>query len=867
MNSKTIIKRTLPLIIALLVIIILAVSCTIFSKDKKSPSVSNPDAAFLTAGNITIKKGLIYDELKNQKGLDAILTMIDRALLTSTQDKEGNNFYDSVSEERIDKAIEDAMFPNGRNDDPTEDDKVIEKWAQSMSIGYGLRTESQRRAYYRLSLAKEDYARNQIQVEYEESIANNDPDTESTYDDDTVTTDAIATYYDNNYKNSYWAIIIPYNTLNEAKTALSQLGIVINKDANGVDSWFWGNDNTELTAEQIKQAFIDLYNNAYSYKAPGYPNLDPADNIVIGPDQYSIVESKIVFNTTYDAENEDNPQNLLFHTDSDLNSIYYSSSSVSMAAYLKSLDSYMVDESKINKAYSINPRTWSSASQQYFVFKINQVAAEKQIDVEQAIIEKLLDNKNTDAYRKTALNKLRADNNLFIYDTTLETGYISSYDATHAKTKKENKTVVASIDDLSITADELFTELANKYGVLSSFDFYANELILYSEYNTIYDYTAKKVLNEKEWKTINDQVADIKTAFKANAYYNYGYGVSYGWENFLRDYYRVSSADELKIYFLRQAVVQEFVKTATKTEDLWESIYAPQMDKIYDEYLSATGVHLLIFKKDSEGNLIKPSEWTVYENEVAEELYDSLLTRLASTLPSKYQTLLESTVMAEFKNAPKYVATLPQDILSQPVYGPTSEWVLVDADDYLYSKAKTAGLEIKFESLSVTAGQMVTEFEEAVRAIWDKAETANSFGSEPIIYDKTYGDYLVTDFGYHVYVNLTTTNRTTLKVSGVDTVVGLPTQEQVVAYEKNDADPDLTTLIKSSITTYFSPIKTEIKGDYFYKVKLYEYYLTKIADITFAEATLNANGELAEIINYQIDSYYSYLTYVKNPKE
>jgi hypothetical protein len=139
--------------------------------------------------------------------------------------------------------------------------------------------------------------------------------------------------------------------------------------------------------------------------------------------------------------------------------------------------------------------------------------------------------------------------------------------------------------------------LSKKYGVLSSFDFYSNEFILYSEYNTIYDYANKVVLDQEEWDSIDEQIDDIKTNFKSNAYYQYGYGVSYGWDNFLTDYYRVSNVDELKIFFLRQAVIEEFMEQVTDTEDLWDSIYAPKLDKAYDDYLSATGIHLLIRKQ------------------------------------------------------------------------------------------------------------------------------------------------------------------------------------------------------------------------------------------------------------------------------
>jgi hypothetical protein len=193
-------------------------------------------------------------------------------------------------------------------------------------------------------------------------------------------------------------------------------------------------------------------------------------------------------------------------------------------------------------------------------------------------------------------------------------------------------------------------------------------------------------------------------------------------------------------------------------------------------------------------------------------------------------------------------------------------WVLVDQADYLYSKAKTAGLDIKFESLTITQGQMVDEFEAAVRTIWNEPMKAivlvqnQSFMIKHmmIIWSLNWISCLC---------QLNNNQSYNLKVATVDTVVPLPTKEQVLIYEENDADPDLTTLIKKSITTYFSPIKTEIKGDYYYMTQLYEYYLDNIAGITYADSTLNANGELAQIINYQIDNYYSYLTYVANPDD
>ncbi len=867
MNSKAIIRKTLPLIIALVVIIIVAVSCTIFSKEKSVPWISNSDDDYFTKGNIVIKNNEMYSELRNQKGIATLVSMVDEYLLSVTKNANDVSYLDAVTAQEIADEIETAIFPNGRTGVVADDDKTITDWEQSMFLGQGLRNQDEIDDYYRLVLAKEAYTRDELVKAYEESISNNDEDDEDTFEDDTITAEDIEKYYDSNYTTSYWTVIINYSTLNEAKVALSQLGIEIGKNASDQACWVWGATDVALTAEEIKQAFIDLYNNKFSYKVSGYPNADPNDNQYLGSDQYQTVAGEIIFNTTLDSD-EDSLKNLFYYTNAELTAITSSTTS-GMVPYIKGLDAYNSDNAELLKTYSVNPKSFSGSY--YLVFKIDYVDPVAQDAVADEIIEKIIDSKVTAAAIGAEMGELRAEHQFTIYDSKFETNYKGTYYTSHVTTKKESKTDVASLSDKTFTADELFAKLSRLYGLLASVDFFTREYLLYSEYNTIYQYngpdTKGTVLDADEWKDIEDQVADIKENFKANGYYESGYGVSYGWENFLRDYYKVDNTDELKLYFLRQEIVSNYKDAITDVETIWDTIYSPKMNETYNDFLSANGMHLLIYKTDEDGKNVDPVDWTVYETQVAEELYDNVLNRLATTMPSKFSSLLSTTIVEEYNNAPRFVATLAQDAASQPVWSAATDWVLVDSEDYLYSKAKTLNFQIKYEALTTTAGVMVDPFEDAVREIWDNALTTNTFGEDIVIYDKTFANYLVTEFGYHVYVNTSTTNRATVSVSGTDQVAPIPTKEQVLLYVENDATTALTTLIKKGITTYFSPIRTELTGNYYYSIRLFETLRDISDEVVFADNTLNTNDEFASIFQYQIDTYYKQLRYVENPAD
>ena len=80
MNGSQVVKRTLPLIIVLLIIIGIAISCTVLNKDKAVPAITNRVFVFEVGEGdrkFSMTNEEIYTQLKNSYGLSLLIEMID----------------------------------------------------------------------------------------------------------------------------------------------------------------------------------------------------------------------------------------------------------------------------------------------------------------------------------------------------------------------------------------------------------------------------------------------------------------------------------------------------------------------------------------------------------------------------------------------------------------------------------------------------------------------------------------------------------------------------------------------------------------------------------------------------------------------
>ena len=93
-------------------------------------------------------------------------------------------------------------------------------------------------------------------------------------------------------------------------------------------------------------------------------------------------------------------------------------------------------------------------------------------------------------------------------------------------------------------------------------DIINKEVVLNSEFNEVVNYTTgmsykqlkKNVKDQDKWNELLESIQTLKTNFAGNAFSYYGYDSSYGWLNFLRDFYMnyygtlITSEEDLMVY-------------------------------------------------------------------------------------------------------------------------------------------------------------------------------------------------------------------------------------------------------------------------------------------------------------------------------
>ena len=841
MNSQNILKKTLPLLIILVVIIGFAVTCTVLKKDKVSPTISNGDEVYLSATEdgytYKITRDKMYEELKSNVGLSTLITLVNKDLLI----KEG--YYDKVTDEEIEKAIEEAAFTDGKDGLTAEEiAEKEEEYRSTMLEGYGLRNDDEIKEYHRLVLAKKAYAEAKLDKEIADKNAAATTDSEKYFTD----TD-YANYYNSNYQEDFWAIIVPYTTEAQANNALAQLGISAHKtDAEIADDfnyWYWTDTEVTLTPQEVVKAIIDLYNTVFAYKVEGYPT----ERILVKEGvQYTIDEfGNYVFNTT--VSEDDELKNTFHYT--------YSELSTYQTSILNSMKNTWVAynaDSKVEanaKWYTPVVQSYNSGALYCYVLKIAEQAPVDMSDVYDEITAKLKEAKLTTSYIETKMAELRSENELVIYDVTMEKNYISSmanYSVTHKETKKSSTTLVAQTKDKEYSTEDLFKEMDYKYGASVGLSLVNYERFLTNtNFNKYYDYTKEgkekdKWLDKDKYNSLKEQLANEKLVFTSGTYSSYGYSPSsMTWLEFIQEIYGAKDENDLLIQYLYSDIISEYqnkladVSELDEASELWQ-YYLRNMQPIADEYFSVKGVHVLIciYKDPGSTTPIDPSEWSENQIALAKELQEEIL---------KYIDNNEGTVqdkMTDFVNGYKacmnYLPTLEQTEEAQPkVEDANYKWNGIDCAKY-----RSAGLSVKYEDLGeFENGKMVEEFDKAVKSIYDANPLSESM--------TLYRNELKTKYGFHVYANLSCKAQATWKDGETDKV--LPTLEIVKKYLADSSDESLTDEMKTAITTYFTPIKSEVGGSY-------NTYINEYKDLKALNYDLSKTSYDQELLTKTIDS-------------
>lgn len=649
----------------------------------------------------------------------------------------------------------------------------------------------------------------------------------------------------------------------------------------------------------------------------------------------------------------------IFNTDSEDSKFYYSYSS------LKEYDSNLPSEFKNNyieyvpyanddAEASVNGEKWFSASyvtsgdMYYIIMKIKENDAPQLADVKEEIKETLLNEKLTTTYIETKIAELRKEKDFKVFDSQIENDYISnlsSYDVKYKQSKKDGSNVVFEIDGTKFTSDDLFKAMDKTSGTVTVISELSYRRMLNNAlFNTYYDPETGKWLGEEgkeKREEIKESIETQRLYYLSGAYSSYGYDPSsMSWEDFLKNINGASDEKELAYLNLYSQIVTDYLEKLMKTiyvsgegkdtdfEETYEealnskvwNLIKERMENSLEEEFTVNGVHLLVSAYETVNDAVnansssdssssttvsalEPKDWTEEQRTLAKELIKEVMVYLA-TAEGTYETKLQAVVSA-YNNAPYAVkdSVTGEYVKIVNDSGTEYEYYLECAECKIdLAKYKSAGLTLTYQSLgSFSNGKMVEAFEEAAKSIWLKDYEDKAFNRVTV-----YNEAIETEFGYHLYVNLNSSNYTEYDSIKVD-ASGKPVYENEELVTEKSVLPSLyeirlsllltaleavdqtelseedaeelqaridelkelyTTDIKTAVEKYATPIIDNLKNSSFASLVQQAEILEFLSNVTFDSPSGVNLDKITKIIEISKKSTYEdTLTYLKEADE
>lgn len=813
-------------------------------KSKKNPMVSNDAAAVASVvkdgKTLEVSNAEAYLNMKVNNGATELVSLVDEYLLS--------DYLAKVTNDDLKAAVDKEVFGTAELTDEEKEEKqndFLEKIFVSLGINATSIYDEAVLNAYKLSVAQKLYAKEvllktikETDEKYEAYEKMTDEEKKNAENPTTAPYFADSKYqtkYNKDHVNKYSVILVTFPTNRQANVALQAIGVKV-EDGKWVKA-----DGSALSNDEIFNKYVELYKYAYGYKT-GEFNKDSEEF------DYTETELSSVNPTTLARV-----KNKMVTMDKAEEGTWYIASPFEAGSGSLFVFALKIDEELVTSYDDLTDDEKKAAKETYF--------------------DALVDDALTSQYINIRLAELRKEKNFKIYDTVMEKDYedvVLNYNVEYTATTEEKTDVVASVDGKEFKADELYAKLLAKYGVATVSELLTNKYLLNSEFNTYYK--DGKWLDESKKADFEQLVEAEKTNFKNGSYSNYGFTTdTASWETFIEASYSVRNDEELLMYFLLDQVSKDYTsklntvvdkdldEATVEASSLWTKMKAT-MEKTQSEYFSVKGIHLLISSYKSTTDYISgaspldPEEWTEEQRVKATELAGEVVAYLKEETGT-YQSRLEKIVDA-FKSCPNKDGEYTfngKAVNTKLVSGNGNATINVS----LY---KGYGLYVKYESLGTfTNGKMVTEFNDAVKALYDKEVTNNHYGttnSQVALLEEP----IKTVYGYHVYINLQVTDlkyaeRTEIKVMDPDKgeEVGsgeynyrfLPTLAEIRTYAQDNSSSALSTNVKTAITTYYSPINSELTGTYFTLAKRYH----ELVGLTLTSSVLKSD-DFAKYVTY-----------------
>ena len=825
-------KRILPCLLIIVTVFALA-SCKGCKKGSTNtypsvtPNINDPKGTYLSIGDYKVTNETVYTRLLLTYGLETLQDMIAKDYLA------GESYDPYYSDEDFNEKYEEIIY--GDLTDEAERAEALEAFNKDMRA-IGLFTEAERKAYYKLTYDKMNYVV-KVFKDYVEEY-NNDEANEEDY----FTEEQFKEYHETNNLPKVSAIVVTFDSQYQALQIMEKCGVNINKLTGN-----WEINGAEATAETLKEAFINIYN--------------------------EVNESKEAVKE-YEAK--------------DLNKI---SATIKNKVY--GLE--VLDAENISKSYTHAPNVYGNryflvlktAENKEGIKEYDELTDKEKEDIFHALVENSISDHNITKILGETFTDLK------IYDEGLETRYIESlttaYEGLGSKdeicykaTTDEDAKVIARYNvngtEKTITAQALFDEMLKQYGAALTFSLLQQYSVLSnSKYNSVYNILNGQILDQEKYdKYYKTDVRQYKTSFEAGNYASSGFPASYGWENFLRDYLGVNKEEDLMIsldsslFKAAQDVIAETVwlkvtegtnEDGTATSIYDDSLVQTEMENIYNKFYNAAVIGLYAFYDKDNDNI-----GDIYDTDRDSDAVSEALLELA------YNKAEEIVKRDAYLN--KTLETALTEVVNQYNLSSTTN------KDSIWYSYKRAGLRLfVISTVTYTSSSAINDkLSSEIKILWDAAvnfkDEENGTDITGKSLDPSYR-YTITDedkvlhahsvsasdFTSHVFFTnnanenedefniaykVSLTKATNASYIGTATSgVYKPTYKDYQNYLKDSTS--VTTSMKTAITTYYIPaINNILKIDGVSNAKTLNIILDMVKDLV-DDTTVSVNNAEVKI--------------------
>ena len=708
MNKSILIRGSIIMGLFLLVIGA-AVGCSFIKGESTEPTINNGNDVFLTIDDFTVTNNELYEIMKNVDGLNYLMEYVDRIMLQDT--------IDTITQAEIDAEIRLLIYKTDSDDiiaeiqsDPEIDQILIDAFNQNLTIlGFDHTDPDSLREYVEVSIAKSKIAEQHIS----DATGNN------IY---ALTDVEIKTYYDTITYGDVCALEVRFESDTEAKLVFDHFNLVQNFE-EGIGEYFGTlpiedvpSDGFILDTEQDGNTYLlddeevfAKYILLYNYMNP---NVTP-----------------LLANLTQEDYCRDHSDIGSYNHDSMIKDRESDEPYVILTNYL--FDTLTLDPDD-GIRYSYTAQSVGDAS--VFVYKVSEedvvdyedLTDSEVIDLKTELIESFM----TPSVIQDIVSSTFEHLDLEIFDPYLALKH--EFDSGVVYDNEGSDTIVATIGDVEITADEFFTFMKDRVGVFYSIELAKSNMLLTSQaytdmYGDTHDYMDS---NLAIMEANREELRSMKAAFGSNAYYDYGLSSSkFTWEEFMYLAFNVKTESEvIENIFILQDLKNHVIFPTLNYDSVID-----YMETQAAEYLSLNATHLLIYVD--------------HDKDFIPDDFDEFIDELAAPELAEYEALrlaIDDLVFLKLEDGLSF-EEIVNEYEDSLMMDPLNEWAQFKQFGFLImTQLLTPEASLDHHNIDIYDDR----FQDTLKRVYDEFVVLKDNSIEPIT-EYLDSQITVTDFGIH----------------------------------------------------------------------------------------------------------------------